>query len=75
MYSSFSEVIQNWPGGTSGFARDAGIGKTIASSWRQRDILPAAYWLRLITNARTRGFMIDLDTLARLEARKLSISG
>ena len=74
-YATFADIIKNWPGGTVGFAEDAGIATVMASSWRQRSIIPPQYWSRITKRAAARGFVaVTLQLLAGLEAARKGLN-
>lgn len=70
-FSSFSDIIRKWPGGSAGFAESAGVPVTLVYSWTRHKHIPPEYWSKLITNSRSIGFhAVTLEVLADLAAQK-----
>lgn len=71
MYESFTDIIENWPGGIGGFCKDAGVTRRRAYVWRERNTIPARFWTALVRGAANRGFsVVTLELLAGIAARK-----
>lgn len=55
-------------GGTAELGRWAGVGQNAACNWLKRGNLPPSYHVRLLIEARKRGWKIDPSGIFELEA-------
>jgi hypothetical protein len=70
MSKSFRDVIAEWDS-PDALAKDVGANAERVRKWKQRDSIPAEYWLRLSRAAAKRGKPIELHELAVLADRSL----
>lgn len=61
---SFRDVIEEWPSPDK-LAEDVGANTEAVRKWKQRNSIPAEYWLPLCRAAAKRGKQISVDRLAR----------
>jgi hypothetical protein len=69
MFSSFADVIDQWPS-FAALSRDVGVPPVTARFWRYRNSIPAKQWHLVIDAARERGIEgVTLEVLADLASR------
>lgn len=65
MMKTFVEVIDRWPS-INELASDIGEKPFKVAKWKQRNNIPADYWLRLISAARKRRISLDEIVLTKI---------
>ena len=66
---SFADIIGLWPT-TAAFASDMKIRGVTARQWKNRDRIPANFWIDIVAVSARRGFsQVTLKLLANLAAR------
>lgn len=68
MIRSFEEIIALWPS-PEDLAADTGAGIEAVRKWKQRNSIPAEYWLGMVNASERRGFTLTLDDLAATAAQ------
>ena len=69
MAKSFTEIVELWPSADA-MAVELGAKVETVRKWRQRDSIPAEWWLLVVRGARRHGHDLSVDALATLAARK-----
>jgi hypothetical protein len=68
MTQSFRDIIDLWPS-PDALAGEVGSKAETVRKWRQRDSIPAEWWLPVIEAGKARGHALTADTLAALAGR------
>lgn len=67
---SFKDVIEKWPN-ISEFGNDIGVDDNHARTMKQRDSIPAKYWVRVVEGAQRRKIDgINHEVLAHLSSQE-----
>lgn len=66
-FSSFSDLIDQWPGGRSAFAADIGAGSEAVKKMRARNSISARWWPVLLSAALSREVRLTGDDLIALQ--------
>lgn len=66
--NTFADVIALWDTATS-LASDIGENPVTVRAWRNRNSIPSGKWLRIIAAAKSRGYALTLDMLAKIAER------
>ena len=69
MASSFRDIIGLWPS-PDALAAELGAKAETVRKWRQRDSIPAEWWMPLIDVARARSVDLSAAEMATLAARR-----
>lgn len=73
MANTFREIVELWPS-PDALAEDIGAKFETVRKWRQRDNIPAEWWLPVIDAAKARNLVLTSDQFAAIAARKIEIS-
>lgn len=65
---TFADVIALW-GKATALASDIGENPVTVRAWRNRNSIPSEKWLRIIAAAKSRGYALTLDMLAKIAER------
>lgn len=67
---TFKDVIEKWPS-ISEFGSDIGVDDTHARTMKQRDSIPAKYWVRVVEGAQRRKIDgVSHEVLAHLSSQE-----
>lgn len=69
MANSFREVVDLWSS-PDALAQDIGAKVETVRKWRQRDSIPAEWWLAVIAAARKREAVLTAGEMAEMAARR-----
>ena len=72
--NSFSDVVNLWPAAKT-LATELGEKRATVQKWRERDWIPAEYWLRIIDAGKRQRIRIPLLRLAELAAERQNGAG
>lgn len=73
MAQTFREIIGLWPS-PDVLAAEIGAKPETVRKWRQRDSIPAEWWVAIIEAAKARGNELTTDNLASLAARPVFLA-
>lgn len=68
MAQSFRDIIDLWPS-PDALAGDVGAKAETVRKWRQRDSIPAEWWLPVIEAGRKQGHEVTADLFTQLAGR------
>lgn len=69
MFQSFTAIVALWPSPDT-MAVELGAKVETVRKWRQRDSIPADWWLAVVEGAKRRGETLTVNDMAELAARK-----
>ena len=69
MVQSFTEIVGLWPS-PDAMAVELGAKVETVRKWRQRDSIPAEWWLAIVEAASRQGHQLAIKDMAELAARK-----
>jgi len=71
-YSTFSELIEDWPRGAAGLANDLDERAGTVRAWKRNNSIPSEHWEKLVALAPDRRRKISPELLLSLAARSRS---